>query len=85
MELKEPEKPTSSKPTQIEVKRYKVQCKRHFAKVKEYERERTKLFRLIMEQCSPMLRNKLESMAEFLGLEDADNFVGLLKLIHDLV
>jgi hypothetical protein len=85
VELVEPEKPTSTKPTQIEVKRYEVLCKRHFAKVEEYERERTKLFRLIMGQCSPTLRDKLESMAELPKLEEADNFTGLLKLIHELV
>jgi hypothetical protein len=78
VELVEPEKPTTSKPTQIEVKRYEVLCNRHFAKVEEYERERTKLFRLIMGQCSPTLRDKLESMTEFPKLEDADNFVGLV-------
>jgi hypothetical protein len=85
VELVEPEKPTSTKPTQIEVKRYEVLCNRHFAKVEEYERARAKLFRLIMGQCSPTLRDKLESMAEFPGLEEADNFTGLLKLIHELV
>jgi hypothetical protein len=85
VELVEPEKPSSAKPTQIEVKRYEVLCNRHFAKVEEYERERTKLFRLIMGQCSPTLRDKLESMPEFPGLEDTDNFIGLLGLIHDLV
>jgi hypothetical protein len=85
VELVEPEKPTSTKPTQIEVKRYEVLCNRHFAKVEEYKRERTKLFRLIMGQCSPTLRDKLESMAEFPKLEETDNFTGLLKLIHELV
>jgi hypothetical protein len=85
VELVEPEKPTGAKPTQIEVKRYEVLCNRHFAKVEEYERERTKLFRLIMGQCSPTLRDKLESMAAFPKLEEADKFTGLLKLIHELV
>jgi hypothetical protein len=85
IELQEPEKPTSTKPSQIEMKRYEVLCNRFFAKVEEYERERTKLFRLIMGQCSPTLRDKLESMKEFPGLEDKDNFIGLLELIHKLV
>jgi hypothetical protein len=53
--------------------------------VEEYERERTKLFRLIMGQCSPTLRDKLESMKEFPELEEKDNFIGLLELIHKLV
>jgi hypothetical protein len=85
VELQEPEKPTSTKPTQIEMKRYKVLCNRFFAKVEEYEREKTKLFRLIMGQCSPTMRDKLESMKEFSQLEDADNFIGLFQLIHKLV
>jgi hypothetical protein len=84
-ELQEPEKPTSSKPSQIEMKRYEVLCNRFFAKVEEYERERTKLFRLIMGQCSPTMRDKLESMKEFPELEEKDNFIGLLELIHKLV
>jgi hypothetical protein len=41
VELVEPEPPTTSKPTQIEMKRYEVLCNRHFAKIEEYERERT--------------------------------------------
>jgi hypothetical protein len=81
----EPEPPTAAKPTQIKMKRYEVQCNRHFAKVEEYEREKTKLFRTIMGQCSPTLRDKLESMKEFPRLEETDNFIGLLKLIHSLV
>jgi hypothetical protein len=85
VELEEPEPLTSRKPTQIEVKRYEVLCNRHFAKVEEYEREKTKLFILIMGQCSPTLRDKLESMAEFPKLEEGDNFIRLLQLIHKLV
>jgi hypothetical protein len=85
IELQEPEKPTSIKPTQIEMKRYEVLCNRFFAKVEEYEREKTKLFRLIMGQCSPTMRDKLESMKEFSQLEEGDNFIGLLQLIHKLV
>jgi hypothetical protein len=85
VELQEPEKPASTKPSQIEMKRYEVLCNRFFAKVEEYERERTKLFRLIMGQCSPTLRDKLESMKGFPGLEEKDNFIGLLELIHKLV
>jgi hypothetical protein len=56
--------------------------------VEEYERERTKVFGLIIgqHQCSPALRDKeLDSMAKFPALEEADNFTGLLKLIHELV
>jgi hypothetical protein len=41
VELVEPQPPASSKPTQVEMKRYEVLCNRHFAKVEEYERERT--------------------------------------------
>jgi hypothetical protein len=84
IELVEPEPPTAAKPSQIEMKRYEVLCNRHFAKVDEYEREKTKLFRTIMGQCSPTLRDKLESMKEFPRLEETDNFIGLLKLIHSL-
>jgi hypothetical protein len=82
--LVEPQPPSSSKPTQIEMKRYEVLCNRHFAKVEEYERERTKLFRMIIGQCSPTLRDKLESMKEYSALEIKDDFLGLLKLIHSL-
>jgi hypothetical protein len=85
IKLVEPEPPTAAKPSQIEMKRYEVLCNRHFAKVDEYEREKTKLFRTIMGQCSPTLRDKLESMQEFPRLEETDNFIGLLKLIHSLV
>jgi hypothetical protein len=81
----EPEPPTATKPSQIEMKRYEVLCNRHFAKVEEYERERTKLFRMIIGQCSPTLRDKLESMTEYSALEAGDNFIGLLQLIHSLV
>jgi hypothetical protein len=69
----------------MEMKRYEVLCNRHFAKVEEYERERTKLFRMIIGQCSPTLRDKLESMKEYPALEAKDDFLGLLKLIHSLV
>jgi hypothetical protein len=84
-EFKEPDEPPGSKPTQPQMKRYEILYKRHLDEQEKYKREKTKLFRLIIGQCSPTLRDKLESMSDYQDMEIKDDFVGLMARINGLV
>jgi hypothetical protein len=83
-EFQEPEEPPS-KASLAQLRKYEILFKRYLDNEEKYKREKTKVFRVIMWQCTPTLRNKLESLAEFNVLEEKDDFVGLLKRIKDLV
>jgi hypothetical protein len=83
-EFQEPEEPPS-KATQAQLRKYEILFKRYLDNEEKYKREKTKVFRVIMWQCTPTLRNKLESLPKFSNLEEKDDFVGLLKRIKDLV
>jgi hypothetical protein len=84
--FQEPKEPPS-KASQAQLRRYEILFKRYLDNEEKYKREKTRVFRVIMWQCAPTLRNKLESLLpEFSELEEKDDFVGLLnKRIKDLV
>ena len=72
--------------TQADWELYRVELKLHADDKKRYERNKAKLFQIIMGMCSIALRSKLEGLlAEFQALEDSDNVVGLLAKIKEMV
>jgi hypothetical protein len=84
-EFVEPEEPPA-KATQGQLRKYEILFfKRYLDNEEKYKREKTRVFRVIMHQCTPTMRNKLESLPEFYGLEETNDFVGLLKKIKELM
>jgi t-SNARE complex subunit (syntaxin) len=63
-EFKEPEEPPS-KASQAQLRKYEILFKRYLDNEEKYKREKTRVFRVIMWQCTPTLRNKLESLPEY--------------------
>ena len=65
---------------------YRVELKLYADDKKRYERNKAKLFQIIMGMCSIALRSELEGLlAEFQALEDGDDVVGLLAKIKEMV
>jgi len=60
--------------------------KRKLDKEEKYNEDKAKLFRIIMTQCSPEMKDKLESQqTELDKLEDDNNVIGLLDMIKESV
>jgi len=60
--------------------------KRKLDKEDEHNEDEAKLFRIIMSQCSPEMKDKLEAQpTELEKLEDDNDVIGLLDMIKELV
>jgi len=60
--------------------------KRKLDKEDKHNEDKTKLFRIIMTQCLPELKDKLEAQStELEKLEDGNDVIGLLDMIKELV
>jgi hypothetical protein len=82
--FKEPEDPGKDA-TPAQVRKYEILFKKNLEKEEKYLMEKSKSFRLIMGQCSTAMRNKLESLSEYPGLEENDDIIGLLNKKNELV
>jgi hypothetical protein len=82
--FREPDEPPS-KASQAQLRKYEILFKRYLDNDEKYTREKTKVFRVIMFQCTPTMRNKVESLPDYPDLEEKDDYVGLLKRIKELV
>jgi hypothetical protein len=84
-EFKKPEEPTS-KATKAQLRKYAILFKRYLDNEEKYQREKTKVFRVNTWQCTPTMRNKLESYyLDFPTTEEGDDYVGLLMTIKEQV
>jgi len=65
---------------------YRELMKRKLDKEDKYIEDKAKLFRIIMTQCSPEMKDKLETQQiELDKLEDDSDVIGLLDMIKELV
>jgi hypothetical protein len=81
-----PEPPqTSGKPTTFEVERYKILYQQSVTNLQDYNDKKAKLLRLLLIQCHPSLRSRLEMQPEFKKLQQDDDVLGLLDKIKELV
>ena len=74
---------TEAKGTKLE--KYKIQLKMVLDEQKKYKSDKACVFRLIVGQCVPLMKNKLENEATFKTLEAGKDVVGLIKLMKTLV
>lgn len=88
-EYKEPEAPkTKSKETaiaQVELEKYKMKLKQCMDKQDRYEINKGKVFVIVMGQCHPIMRSKLESLQNYKEMESKSDVIGLLDKIKELV
>ena len=61
-----------------------MELKMWMDKKEQYKKDKAKMFRIIMGQCLPSMRGKIESLPEYKKLELDDNVVGLMAKIKDI-
>jgi len=66
------------------MEKYKMLLKISIDDGKQYKRDKAKVFRIIMGQCTTAMKNKVESAATFSALEENDDVVGLLAKLKEL-
>jgi hypothetical protein len=69
----------------MEVERYKILLKMCIEKQEKYRQDKAKVFLIIMGQCKPAMRNKLEALKKYETLEEEDDVAGLMEEIRVLV
>ena len=86
LELKDPEEATRPKDDSdpIEVEEWKMRYKARQDQVRDYKNFRAALFSLILGQCTPLMKDKLQAKPEFLKLKEKRDGVELLKLIKQV-
>jgi len=68
------------------VDEYRELMKRKLDKEDKYNEDKAKLFKIIMTQCSPEMKDTLEAQStELEKLEDDNDVIGLLDIIKELV
>lgn len=72
-----------AKGTKLE--KYKIQLKMVLDEEKKYKSDKARVFRLIVGQCVPLMKNKLENEPTFKTLEAGKDVIGLTKLMKTLV
>ena len=80
----EPRAPRSDENTPGLMEKYKTELTIYHKDVKEYEDQKAKVFVVILEQCSSVVKGRLENDSGFATLESNDDVVGLLKKLKDM-
>ena len=81
-ELVEPIISDSDAENKVEVLKYERLVKAYDARVEARTKNEGKAFPLILGQCSPAMRDRLEAADSWRGINAATNVIGLLKLIQ---
>ncbi len=71
--------------TKAEFEKYKMQLKMVFDEWKQYEKDKAKVFQIILGQCHAAMKNKVEGLSEFADLQKKDDVSGLLGKMKELV
>ena len=72
-----------AKGTKLE--KYRIQLKMILDKQEKYRADKARVFRLIVGQCVPMMKTKLEHSPTYKTLESAKDVIGLMKVMKTLV
>jgi hypothetical protein len=78
----EPVPPKTDSPGTLE--KYKAELNEYHKAKKEYDDQTSKVFVIILGQCSPAMRNRVVNHKEYATLEDKDDVVGLLKVLKSM-
>ncbi len=79
----EPDKPDGKSKTLL-VKKYERACKKWVKVEEEMEENNKNAYEIILKHCDPSMKMKLESTADFQRIEDEQDGIGLLKLLHSI-
>ena len=78
--LDPPADPDVNNPLELEM--WKLDLKDHRKKVDDRERNMEKVYALILEQCSPTIRDRIEAAATWTTINSTSDAIGLLELIR---
>ena len=67
------------------MEKYKMLLRNWIDDEKDYLKEKSKIFRVIMSHCTPAMKNKVENIPEFTKLEADDDVIALLGKMKELV
>ena len=81
----EPAEPAGEQLTYGQQKKYELEYRAYMEDVKQYKKNKGKLFRTIAGQCVPALRARIENMVEYKTMEGNHDVAGLMELIEGLV
>ena len=80
----EPQIPEEQDPSPESLEKYKAELNIYYRAKKEYTDHKSKVFVIILGQCSHELKSKVVNEPEYATLEDKDDVVGLLKLLKTM-
>jgi hypothetical protein len=81
----EPEDPaTRSGGTGVSMEKYKAELNLYHKESKQYKENKSKVFVIILGQCTLVVKSKLENDEEFEQLELKDDVVGLLEMLKQM-
>ena len=83
--FKEPPEPTGERLTFGQQKKFEMEYRAYMEEMKQYKRNKGRVFRTIAGQCVPVLRTRIENTGEFKRMEEEHDVVGLMNLIEGLV
>ena len=81
----EPSPPADDKVSRAGMEKYKMLLRMYIDEEKEYKRDKAKVFRVIMSQCMPAMKHKVESLPGYKQLEKDDDVIQLLNEMKELV
>ncbi len=70
--------------TNFGMEKYKKELSRYYNKVDKYEERKAQVFAIIKGQCSLVMKNKVESVADYKTWERNDDVIKLQKMIKEL-
>jgi hypothetical protein len=75
----EPKDTAKAPVSRIQVEKYRMLFNMKHDKEEKYKKEKGKVFRIVLGQCSDVMRDKVEGLSEFKGMQDSDDVIGLLE------
>ena len=81
----EPAEPTGDKISTAQLEKYRIKLKSQVDRELKYEDNKGRTFRIMVGQCLPVMKNKLESVDECSDLERNSDVKGLMELMESLM
>jgi hypothetical protein len=69
-------------PNFMDIERWKIDIKEHITKSKARESNSQRIYGLVLGQCSPAIRSRMEAHQEWIAADAASNVMGLLEIIQ---
>jgi hypothetical protein len=71
-------------PTREDIETYKIEKTQYLRDIREYQKQKEKMFAIIFNQCTPEVKNRLENSADFNNMEDEDDVKALISKLEDM-